>query len=226
MLSGPCRSDSYQPLGFYKTDGCGSGFCTSSDVRRYLRLPRRPSSETCRSTCTEYRSFVSTVDLTSTRVVSQPQQVGPLSVSGVLSSRDAVQNGSSHCGVDHQETRQASSSGRRAEREVCHYTKRDCDSHRPVFISSRAYPIRTSSCPPPAVGTSRRLVADNTVLASLAGWGAHLLPTFETVHGVWTLDGRAFHIYVLEMLAAFRALIFWRERLRGGRSCCFRTTPQ
>jgi len=51
--------------------------------------------------------------------------------------------------------------------------------------------------------------------ASLTGWGAHLLPSFETVHGVWSRQETQLHINFLEMLAAFRALQFWGDTLRG-----------
>ena len=51
--------------------------------------------------------------------------------------------------------------------------------------------------------------------ASLAGWGAHLLPTFETAHGIWSPEESLLHINLLELLAVFRALLCWHEKLRG-----------
>ena len=74
---------------------------------------------------------------------------------------------------------------------------------RELWLSS-AVPI---SPPPPDVS----LCTD----ASLAGWGAHLLPTFETAHGIWSPEESLLHINLLELLAVFRALLCWYEKLRG-----------
>ena len=74
---------------------------------------------------------------------------------------------------------------------------------RELWLSS-AVPI---SPPPPDVS----LCTD----ASLAGWGAHLLPTFETAHGIWSPEESLLHINLLELLAVFRALLCWHEKLRG-----------
>lgn len=49
--------------------------------------------------------------------------------------------------------------------------------------------------------------------ASKPGWGAHLLPVFATCAGVWSQEEQAFHINELEMLAIYRALFWWKERL-------------
>ena len=74
---------------------------------------------------------------------------------------------------------------------------------RELWLSS-AVPI---SPPPPDVS----LCTD----ASLSGWGAHLLPTFETAHGIWSPEESLLHINLLELLAVFRALLCWYEKLRG-----------
>lgn len=45
--------------------------------------------------------------------------------------------------------------------------------------------------------------------ASHAGWGAHLLPSFEEVSGTWPQSSSTWHINLLEMQAVWEALQFW-----------------
>ena len=51
--------------------------------------------------------------------------------------------------------------------------------------------------------------------ASMSGWGAHLLPEFETVSGAWDYSRSLPHINVLELEAVRLALLHWKDRLRG-----------
>ena len=49
--------------------------------------------------------------------------------------------------------------------------------------------------------------------ASLQGWGAHLLPEFVTISGLWTQEERPYHINDLELLAVRKAVQHWRHQL-------------
>lgn len=79
----------------------------------------------------------------------------------------------------------------------------------PDAVDSGALAVLGGSISPPPPDVS--LCTD----ASLAGWGAHLLPTFETAHGIWSPEESLLHINLLELLAVFRALLCWYEKLRG-----------
>ena len=50
--------------------------------------------------------------------------------------------------------------------------------------------------------------------ASGSGWGAHLLPSFEEIRGVWSGEEADKHINELELLAVFIALKHWESQLR------------
>lgn len=50
--------------------------------------------------------------------------------------------------------------------------------------------------------------------ASTVGWGAHLLPSFETVAGLWSTEETLSHINVLEMKAVLLAIQHWTNTLR------------
>ena len=49
--------------------------------------------------------------------------------------------------------------------------------------------------------------------ASTAGWGAHMLPSFETVSGTWSDELATTHINELELRAVFLALRHWGDAL-------------
>jgi hypothetical protein len=51
--------------------------------------------------------------------------------------------------------------------------------------------------------------------ASDHGWGAHLLPSFQTVAGVWSEQEREEHINLLELRAVIKAVQCWTDILRG-----------
>lgn len=48
--------------------------------------------------------------------------------------------------------------------------------------------------------------------ASVAGWGAHLLPSFDECSGVWSQSLSTWHINMLEMQAVWEALLHWEEK--------------
>ena len=51
--------------------------------------------------------------------------------------------------------------------------------------------------------------------ASKLGWGAHLLPSFESHAVRWIPSEARRHSNEREMMAAFRAIVFWKDRLSG-----------
>jgi hypothetical protein len=51
--------------------------------------------------------------------------------------------------------------------------------------------------------------------ASAHGWGAHLLPSFQTLTGTWSVTECTLHINLLEMMAVINAVRGWAETLRG-----------
>lgn len=51
--------------------------------------------------------------------------------------------------------------------------------------------------------------------ASMTAWGAHLLPDFLVCSGQWTTEERCLHINDLELMAVFKAVSMWKDRLQG-----------